>query len=209
MRPGHSPADLPGNLPPDLITADIDPDSLKTTAVGLLQSLNEDALIEGAFWKDWIALTGRTRTTQGRDNILDLWKQAASKKQISNIKPTTARVIRPCPDTSWVTVTVTFTTTFTYPANLSATNTANICLTPTSPGTYQIWLLTTILESFTSYPNPDTPPSPSLSPSSLLCSPSLDYAVVVIGAGQSGLSLCGRLRALHIKALLIDIAPTM
>ena len=207
MRPGHSPADLPGDLPPDLVTADINPDSLKTTAVDLLQTLNKDALIEGAFWKDWVALTGRTRTTQGRDNILDLWKQATSRKQISHIKATAARIVRPCPDTSWITVTVTFTTT--YPSNLSATNTANICLTPTSPGKYQIWLLTTILESFTSHPNPDTPPSPTVSQPTFLCPPSLDYSVVIIGAGQSGLSLAGRLRAVHIRTLLIDVASTM
>lgn len=68
--------------------------------------------------------------------------------------------------------------------------------------------VTTILENFPGLGHPDQPqmgiPSiPAFAPRGL------DYSVVFIGAGQDGLSLAGRIRALNIKTVVIEKASSV
>lgn len=68
----YDPADLPGELPPDRVGEDVDPNTMKDTAVELLKNLELNALVDGAFWGDWLPLTERVITTYGREHVLRL-----------------------------------------------------------------------------------------------------------------------------------------
>ena len=202
----YDPADLPGELPPDRIGEDVDPNTLKNTAVELLKNLNSNALINGAFWGDWLSLTERVRTTYGRELILRQWQQSMLQKTLSGFTPTMAAVVRPCKGSSWVAVAVDFTVR--QADGLVSHNLANVGIVPEDDGTWKIWMLTTMLENFQGLGHPDQPPlgvpsTPAFAPRGL------DYSVVIVGAGQGGLSLAGRLRALNIKAVVIEKASTV
>ena len=199
--PGYELTSLPGNLPPDSIGSDTDPNDLKDTALALFQNLAPSSLIDNALWADWLALTGRRRTVFGRQAILRLWKQSSLNKDLSDFKPIAAHVVRPCKNSSWVTVVVHFNTDQT--DGLISHNSANISIIPDSTGKWKIWMLTTILENFDGYGNPDQPQL-DFPRGQGTAPPGLDYSIVIVGAGQSGLSLAGRLRALRIKAVVIE-----
>ena len=180
----YDPADLPGELPPDRVGEDVDPNALKQTAVELLKNLDSNALVDGAFWGDWLSLTEQVKTTYGRESILRLWQQSMQQKTLSGFEPTMAAVVRPCKGSSWVAVAVNF--TIRQEDGLVAHNLANFGIVPEDDGTWRIWMLTTILENFTGLGRPDQPqkgiPStPAFAPRGL------DYSVVIIGAGQGGL----------------------
>jgi cation diffusion facilitator CzcD-associated flavoprotein CzcO len=70
---------------------------------------------------------------------------------------------------------------------------------------WEVWMLRTMLENFEGHGNPDDPlPIFKSLPAPSLASLQHEYGVIIIGAGQSGLSLAGRLGALGIKYVLLE-----
>lgn len=72
---------------------------------------------------------------------------------------------------------------------------------------WYVWMIRTVLEHFEGLGNPDDPSPIFKSPEPLVGendSLEKDVSVLIIGAGQSGLSLAGRLGALGISYLLLE-----
>lgn len=203
--PSHISEHLPGQLPPDLVPEDVDLNRVAELALELWGNLNSDSLTEDVLWRDWMSLTGQTRTICGKPAVLAVWAATCSDKQAKNVIVKGKRTMRPCPNTSWVSVSISFETE---QANgLKGSHSGTIALLP-SGNEWKVWMLITILESFEGLGNPDNPQMlPPLQPP--LLPDSTDYAVAIVGAGQGGLALAGRLKALNVPAVVIEKASSV
>jgi len=202
---GYTTDGIPGQLPPDSIPEDVDVGKVSELATDYLKDLNPTILTHDVLWRDWMSLTGQHRTFYGTAAVSETWTKAVLQKRLTDIEVKSKRVLRPCPGSSWVSLTVTYNTQ--QENGLKGFHTANLGLVPDS-GSWKIWMLVTILESFEGYNHPDEPqmaPAPERS----ILSSGCDYSVVVVGGGQGGLSLAGRLRALNIPTLVIEKGPAV
>ena len=198
--PGAETKDIPGQLPPDDVTDEVDLDEVANLALGYLKDLKVECLTQTALWRDWLSLTGLPQTYCGNKAIFETWRKAVSHKEIQDLEIRSKRILRPCHGSSWVSVTLSFCTV--QDNGLKGFHTANVGLIPES-NDWRIWVVVTILESFEGQPHPDEPQmAPSIHPA--LMPESLDYAVTIVGGGQGGLALAGRLKALNIPCILIE-----
>ena len=202
---GHDTKDIPGQLPPDSVPDDVDLNEVAKTALLLFEDLKPEGLTGDVLWRDWMSLSGQSKTIHGRNDVLEKWTNAFTKKPFTDVDIRSKRIQRPCPGSSWVSVTITYNTK--QENGLRGFHTANVGLVPDS-GCWKIWMLVTILESFEGHGHPD---EPQMAPpvEQPLLPHGLDYSVVVVGGGQGGLSLAGRLRALNIPALTIEKGPAV
>ena len=204
--PSYEPTDLPGDLPPDCIDADLDPNSVVDDALDLFQNLKSDSFVDDALWTDWLALIGQVKTSSGREAIVKRWRQATHGKRLCNFKSVMAQPVRAVKGSSWITVAVNF--DIQQEDGLLTHNSATVSIIPDADGKWKIWMLTTVLENFDGQGHADVADPSSLYENGYT-PPELDYPVVILGAGQAGLSLAGRLRALNIKALVIEKAAAV
>lgn len=202
---GYATNDIPGQLPPDCILEDVDVEKVAKLAVNHLKDLKPAILVQDVLWRDWMSLTGQHRTLYGSEDVLETWTKAVSQKRLTDIEVRSKRVLRPCPGSSWVSLNVAYKTQ--QENGLRGFHTANVGLVPDS-GSWKIWMLVTILESFEGHHHPDEPQMAPPAERPLLPS-GRDYSVVVVGGGQGGLSLAGRLRALNIPTLVIEKGPAV
>lgn len=101
-------------------------------------------------------------------------------------------------NSSWIEARFTFKTKGPLPAICSGF----LSLAYEQDGSYQIWVLRTILEGFVGYPSVDTMArEKSLG---LRHSTKTDYQCLVIGGGAAGLSTAGRLKALGVDYLILE-----
>jgi hypothetical protein len=204
MRRGFD--DVPGSLPTNRIPQDFD---LKTIpfpdlAENVLSNLCGSAVDEDALWRDHLSMTGQIRTFSGAERIKEKWALCCREKLPGVFKAGEARLSRPTPNSSWIDVPFTFVTK--QEGGLTGNCSGAISLVPSQEGTgWRVWMLRTLLENFEGYGHPDDPSPIFQQPkaaATLGCH--LEASVLIIGAGQSGLSLAGRLGALSIPYLLLE-----
>lgn len=195
-----------GELPPDNVPDDVDLDEVSRTALNAIQNLNKEDLAEDVIWRDWLSLSGRARTFCGAEEVFNLWSKCIAHKRIEEVELKNRMPMKPCPGSSWVSVSITFNTV--QDNGLTGYHTGILGLVPTASGDWKVWTIVTILETFKGYGHPD---EPQIEPSNrkLLRPDGVDYSVAIVGAGQSGLAVAGRLKALDIPAIVIEREPNV
>ncbi len=219
MKPGYSLDNLPGNLPPKLVPEDVNIESLQELAQRTLETgrLDPHALQTVALWRDHFALTGEIRTFYGNDKIAAEWTSRIKSRRLSRVKTKVGRITKPVPDSSWVDVPFTFTAET--EDGLVGLTTGVVSFVVDDDGTWKVWSIVTILENFAGHghPNEPHPVDDALTNGQTNGATNGDAAhtkesdpddkyfeVVVIGAGQCGLSLAGRLGALGLSYVLLE-----
>lgn len=189
-----------GDLPLDEVPEEVDLDDVARRAFQAIRNLQEGDLADNVIWRDWLSLSGRTQTFCGVEEVFGQWRRSISRKRLEKVELKTQNILKPCKGSSWVSIGMVFNTV--QDNGLTGYHTANIGLVPTSAG-WKIRIISTILETFEGYGHPD---EPQLAPAirAPLVRDDLDYSVVIIGGGQSGISLAGRLKAINIPALVIE-----
>lgn len=193
---------LPGQLPPDLIHEGLRIDDLPKLTQRSLESLESSALSEGCLWRDWLSITGKVRTYCGAHQVAETWRTNCTPLTFSQIETFPARVVRPAPATSWADVQFNFTAKDSSGLVGISSGTASFIPDQHRVGDWKIWMLATMLDHFVSHGHPDSPPPGpprSLSPSEVD-----GFSVIIVGAGQSGLSIAGRLQTLGISYVLLE-----
>jgi hypothetical protein len=193
--------DLPGALPGDVVPSDLQLDQFESLAKEVLANFVEGNLTDDALWRDFFALTGRVRTFYGSQSISREWKSLTANWPLGSIETQPARVSRLTQNSSWVDVVFTFSVK--QKGELVGECFGIVSFVPDGEE-WKVWMLRTMLENFSGHGHPDDPSPIFKTPSS--SSPKNELEVVIIGAGQSGLSLAGRLGALGITYLLLEKA---
>jgi hypothetical protein len=149
-------------------------------------------------------MTGQIRTFSGAERIKEKWALCCREKLPGVFKAGEARLSRPTPNSSWIDVPFTFVTK--QEGGLTGNCSGAISLVPSQEGTgWRVWMLRTLLENFEGYGHPDDPSPIFQQPkAAVTLGCHLEASVLIIGAGQSGLSLAGRLGALSIPYLLLE-----
>ena len=202
--------DIPGGLPADNISKEFDISTVpfNDIAEGVLDKLSESDIDDSALWRDHFALVGAVRTFYGGERIKTQWSSYSRERLPHSFKAGGAMVLRPTPDSSWVDVSFTFLTT--QRGGLVGNGSGTVSLIPSenSQG-WKLWMLKTVLENFEGFGSPDDPSPIFKEPEAVAGRLEHDVAVLVIGAGQNGLSVAGRLGALGISYILLEKAPTV
>lgn len=203
--PSLSFEEVPGELPGDGVPEDVDLSIFPNLAKEVLESLGNgtEKLSEDALWRDFFAVTGRLRTFNGSGQIISQWSSCTAKQALNEWKMNEARVSRLTPTSSWIDVTFTFVIDQEGGAGLKRNCFGILSFVPAAERKWKVWMLRTMLENFEGFGHPDDPSRIFTNPSSTENHPS-EFEAIIIGAGQCGLSLAGRLGALGIKYLLLE-----
>lgn len=198
---------LPGSLPVAQVAEDVDLEAVAVPFIQQLSSIGTEAFTADALWRDSFALTGTLRTFFSADTIANAWKETTRHRSPSNFAliPHSGHIVRLGPETSWVDVGFTFETAAP-PATLCS---GFISLVPDNKGGWNIWLLRTILEQLKGQANVDTLEAQSDIangiPNGIKGNPEpRHFDCVIVGAGQAGLAIAGRLKALGLSYLILD-----
>lgn len=205
--------DVPGGVPKAVVPEDVDSDSVRSEVLKQLANLTLEDLTEHALWRDFMGLTGTLRTLSSRDSVFDAFGELRRKKQARDFTPGSlpSAVVRMSPESSWIDLPFKFVTT---EGGLTGQAAGYVSVIPNleAPGQWKIWMLRTWLNQFEGHGDPDvlkpnqskvtngtnghaTSGTPTRKPS---------HDVVIIGAGQSGLSCAGRLKALGISSIILE-----
>ncbi|OAP61558.1 hypothetical protein AYL99_03761 [Fonsecaea erecta] len=217
MAPSYDLDKLPGALPSQLVSEHVDIDSIQQSAQQVLENLDVTGLHSTALWRDWLALTGQIRTFYSSEKISVVWNTQVKSQNVTDVRTKRGRITKPVPTSSWVDIPFTFSTK--PESGLIGNCTGTASLIPDEGGNWKIWMLVTILENFTDHGHPDVPRATS---NSLANGTTNDvdhhaerqdgqyhFDVVVIGAGQCGLAIGGRLGALGLNYVLLEKRPAV
>lgn len=192
---------LPPALPTTDVASNVNLQSCQTFVANALKSMNATDLTPDAVWRDWLSVTGKVRTFNKAPELLQVWHQHRS--QVLDLTALRAKVSRADKQHAWVNVRITFRRRFS--ATLRGTCSGTVSITASADGTWKIWMLATMLEHLEGHGHPDRSPGAS----SYAKAPQSSYTAVIVGAGQAGLSVAGRLSALGIDYLLIERQPRL
>jgi hypothetical protein len=219
MTPSLSFSQIPGSVPGNVVPEDIDLTPVPALAKEALGNLEKARLCEDAIWRDFFALTGRLRTFNGSQAILSGWKTQTGNGRLRDIRIDEPRVSRMTASSSWVDIAFTFSFEGREGLARNCFGILSLIIIPDTKGglgkaaDWKVWMLRTMLENFEGCGHPDDPspifsnpplPSPTAASSSNFKEKTLEFEVVILGAGQCGLSLAGRLGALGINYLLLE-----
>ncbi|KAL5329774.1 hypothetical protein ACEPPN_003292 [Leptodophora sp. 'Broadleaf-Isolate-01'] len=202
--------DIPGALPSDGIPKDFDLSTVSFSDIAerVLSNLSEGDIDGSALWRDHFSLTGAVRTFFGGARIKKQWASYAQERHPHSFRAGGAMVVRPTLDSSWIDLPFTFLTS--QRGELVGNCSGTISFIPSEGGQgWKVWMLKTLLENFEGHGNPDDP-SPIFKESKVPAGGGdqleHDVGVLIVGAGQCGLSLAGRLGALGVSYILLEKA---
>ncbi|KAF2099691.1 FAD/NAD(P)-binding domain-containing protein [Rhizodiscina lignyota] len=196
-------ASLPCSLPTALIDQSIDAKQAASSFGPRLNNLSEDDFSEDATWRDVFALTGTARTFFSAPSILTAWHETCklAAARAFEINADSAQVVRLPKGASWLQCMFTFEITATPASSCDGI----ICLTPGPDGIWKIWSLRTILGQLKGgHGNVDMLEPDTASNQAEGSLETGHFDCVVIGAGHSGLSVAGRLKALGVSCVVFD-----
>ena len=206
MRRGFE--DIPGSLTPDRIPRDLDLNTIPFSehAQSVLSDLLRSSIDDTALWRDHLCMTSQVRTFYSNGKIKQQWASYSKDRLPRDFKAGEPRISRPTSSTSWIDVPFTFVTS--QNGGLIGNCSGIISFIPCQDGVgWKMWMLRTILENFEGCGHPDDP-SPIFENLNTTANTNNGFehevSTLIIGAGQSGLSLAGRLGALKIPYLLLE-----
>ena len=204
--------------PPVDVDADAVADSWLHQLTHCIETGDIDAvaslLLEGAYWRDMLALTWEFRTFQGVGPIKQFLTDQLPVAHFSTLKlmPGNAEFQQPYPDVAWIQATFSFETEV-------GLGTGIVRLVPTSssaePSGAEGWKAHTIytnLEELKGFPERTGPhrdpvPNHGMWPEKRrreIAFGDSDPSVVVIGAGHAGLDVAARLQLLGVSTLVLE-----
>ncbi|KAK5206340.1 hypothetical protein LTR41_007778 [Exophiala xenobiotica] len=197
---------LKADLPPASVPEDVDVENLCAGFCKTLSSLNADRFTPDAIWRDMFALTGSSRTFYGAHNIIQTWRsliQCALPENITYLKQSARKI--DLGESNWIEGTFTFEIDEA-PARKC---TAALSIVPADDGTWKIWVLRTFLDKLRNYSSVDTmAPARQMNGDSKHLELRHDrkdtFECVVVGGGQAGLSVAGRLQSQGIDYVLLE-----
>jgi cation diffusion facilitator CzcD-associated flavoprotein CzcO len=204
QSPASSFDDLPGELPEPLLNGDNIPKAESIEAISLLNHLRLDNLAGNVIWRDLVALTGTYRTFYAPSKVFTTLQQLSKLRSRSAFSQTDrpSRRSRSLED---------FSTDVDFEFEVQHGTLAALCggtvsLVLGPDGKWLIWMIRTWLENYRGHGHPDTL-EPGFKTSFTNREMQTEYDVVVVGGGQAGLSLAGRLQALNLKYTLLEQNP--
>ncbi|OJJ45114.1 hypothetical protein ASPZODRAFT_134538 [Penicilliopsis zonata CBS 506.65] len=188
---------LPGTLPRAVIPDNLDLAASVSAVLTNFPALTAAQFTPDAIWRDSFALTGTFRTIAGVEKILTAWNATSSAHSPRDfvLIPPSLHVARH-DEYAWIDARFQFTTH-------GALCSGGLSLVPAADGSLKIWVLTTILENLTGAGSGNVDVLAAGVPAPISSSPDT-FDVVVVGGGQSGLAVGGRLHALGISYVVID-----
>lgn len=210
-------SNLPGSLPTTQIPAGVDVEEIARSQLPHLLSLSREDLIDSAIWRDSLALTGTFRTFYSAKSVAEAWKTTFNHQSATNLTlvPNTARPFKVLDVSSWIDADFTFKTGLGGPQHLCS---GIISFAFDGNKEWKIWMIRTILEDIEGYGNVDVL-DPVMSPGAVEVTTNgvnersnvqhkdeniQHFDVIVVGGGQAGLGVGGRLQALSTSYLVID-----
>ncbi|KAH0847632.1 Flavin-binding monooxygenase-like family protein [Fonsecaea pedrosoi] len=196
--------ELPGSLPKSQIPADTDCEAVARAHLPRLLSLSVDHVTDSVIWRDLLALTGTFRTFYSAPSVTEAWTNTFGRHgQVDDLQltPGTAKVFSVLDASSWIDAQFTFHAS---PGGLQLRCSGFISLVPTDNKGWKIWMIRTILDEVADYGNVDVldPVVPHIKERDNGLSQHFD--ALVIGGGQAGLGIGGRLQALNVSYLVVD-----
>lgn len=198
-------ATLPCSLPRIRIPPTTDPIVVAESISNILENLADDALSENAVWRDICALTGSFRTFYGAKAISTAWKDTSKVAKVHSFAPerSLTRVVK-IGQGSWIETAFSFETESEPPLLC----TAILSIVPAETGEWKIWVMRTILDGLKSQPSADViEPGALVGGMSKLTNGHVDpphFDCVIVGGGQAGLSVAGRLKALGVSYVVLE-----
>ncbi|KAK3901900.1 hypothetical protein C8A05DRAFT_44560 [Staphylotrichum tortipilum] len=196
---------LPCALPTGALPADAaaNADNISEAFASKLSTLSPDSLAKDAIWRDMFAVTGSLRTFYGAEACLAQWRHFHPKAATGSFKyrSSSAKVVAVGPAATWLECSYTF---------QAEAKPKRDCLAIVSlvydgeKGEWVVWMVRTVLDQLSGHPNVD-----HYMPDTTANLPKEDqtqtrFECVVIGGGQAGLSVAGRLAALGVSYVLLE-----
>lgn len=208
--------DIPGSLPTSQVPDDVNLDKVAKDAVFKLNNLQLNQLAPNAIWRDLLSLTGSYRTIYSDSRVYAaLTKLSQQKKRsiIRRIEDHKPRIGKGGKDCSWVDVDFSFTAQHTNLAE-SCHGTVSMIF-DAEKSEWKVWMLRTWLECFAGLGHPDMlePVSTTTNGTAngisngVVPAAEKEYDAIIVGGGQAGLSLAGRLKAIGVSHLLLERHP--
>lgn len=171
-----------------------------------------DLFVEGAFWRDILALTWDFRTFEGLPRIRQFLQDRLASSDLRSIKLKDGHLElkRPYPDLAWIQG------IFEFETNVGL-GSGVIRLVPTASGVWKGHCIFTNLENLKGFPEKIGPhrnrePNHGKWADERIREQAFlneDPTVLIVGAGQSGLEVAARLKALDIASLIIEKNPRL
>lgn len=197
---------LPGSLPKAKIPPNVDFEAAVSQVLELFPRLQKHHFTPDALWRDTYALTGTIRTFYFDSSVASTWASLSDSHGLldATLVPGSVKVIKPEAGVEWIDC------SFTFKTLTPATECSGILsLVPSDDGQWRIWVLRTFLEQLSGHGNVD-----KLDPanggdekngnSGTTENHHYHFGAVVIGGGQSGLSVGGRLKALGVSYVILE-----
>lgn len=195
-------ASFPCSLPSTTVVPTIEEATeLATRSASKITSLTTSDVASNAIWRDLFALTGSLRTFYSAEVVptwLELVKQAGvhSVRLISG----STRIVSHGSDINWFDAAYSFET-------IAAPQIEGTVLLSIAhvEGAWRIWLIRSILDKLKEHPDIDEyDPHGSKSASNSVPEDNHTFGCVVVGAGQAGLSVAGRLKSQNVDYVVLD-----
>ncbi|QGI77016.1 hypothetical protein CEK25_003745 [Fusarium fujikuroi] len=197
---------LPGSLPKAKIPPNVDLEAAVSQVLELFPRLQKHHFTPDALWRDTYALTGTIRTFYFDSSVASTWASLSDSHGLldATLVAGSVKVIKPEAGVEWIDC------SFTFKTLTPATECSGILsLVPSDDGQWRIWVLRTFLEQLSGHGNVD-----KLDPanggaekngnSGTMENHHYHFGAVVIGGGQSGLSVGGRLKALGVSYVILE-----
>ena len=209
--------DYPVSLPTEKITPETDALAIAVAFAPNFASLRSEDFDDNAIWRDCFALTGTLRTFYSASTIAAAWSETSKIVQLGafSVNQKSCRVIN-TGHATWLQAIFPFETSGTPQTSCSAI----VALVPDVKGGWRIWSLRTIIEQLKSQRNVDILEPVNLITRSIngIANGATDsiprlvngsagpthFECVVVGGGQAGLSVGGRLQALGVNYVVLD-----
>lgn len=199
-------AKLSCSLPSGLVPDDADAENVAEGFTSKLTSLDTPILAEDVVWRDLFALTGSARTFYGAEACFNQWGNLTRKSVAGHFKyqPGSGRTVKVGTESSWVEG------VYTFQADTTPKRDCVAILSLTYiKGEWKIWVIRTVLDQLHGHPNVD---HRDLGPNAAELNPpmkgqqgnELRLDCAIIGAGQAGLSVAGRLAALGVSYVVLE-----
>lgn len=197
---------LPGALPATVIPDGVDPAEISNNLINQMSSLSDGDLTDDALWRDSYGLCGTMRTFYSKEGVLRNWHTRVEYHNAHSFKliKGSAHVMR-FDNTGWITAGFTYETD-TEPAT---TGSGFLDIVYGEDGKYRIWIIRTILYSLKGLGDVDHLDAGGNTTAATNGVQNGDaqneeFDVAIVGGGQCGLSVGGRLQALGIKYVIFE-----
>jgi hypothetical protein len=202
--------DIPGELPEGNIAPNVDFASIAQRTIQSLNDLQKEHLASNVIWRDLLSFTDTFRTFYSIDSVFNTLQKLSQQRRRSDFTLNdTAPRLSVFGASSWLDIDVNFNVQI---GDLTAKCAGIVSVFPDLSGQWKIWMLRTWLEHFEGHGNPDQlEPAGESSHTNEIAIGDHEhvYDCIIVGGGQGGLGLAGRLKAIRLSYILFDNRPNI